>query len=176
MSKYVKGLLQGQIEQRIDDNHISEFMIVNMMGIGGNDANAMRGELLKKGIRLFVVKNSLFRKALANKEMGAAGEMFSGPCTLAYGGDSIVDLAKEIVDWKKKIKVLDIKGAYLEGSILDQDGAVSLSKMPTRMELLSTLAGTVLSPARNVAGAVMSPASTIAGCLKTIIEKAEKAA
>jgi large subunit ribosomal protein L10 len=176
MSKYVKSLIEGELTNVIKDNGISEFMVVNIMGIGGVDNNVMRGELKQKGVHLAVVKNSLFRRALKSQSLDGAGGLFDGPCAIVYGGDSIVDVAKDLTDWAKKLKDLEIKGAYLEGSVLDAKGAENLAKMPTRKELQSLVAATISAPGAKLAGALVGPASLIAGCVKTIKENAEKEA
>lgn len=176
MSKYVKGLIESELKNMITDNGISEFVVVSIMGVGGVDNNTMRGELKKKGVRLSVVKNSLFRRAMSSQGMEGVGNLFSGPCAVVYGGDSIVDVAKELETWAKNLNALEVKGAYLDGTMLDAAGAKNLAKMPTRKELQATLAGTVVSPARKLAGSIAGPASLIAGCVKTIVEKAEKEA
>lgn len=176
MSKYIKGLIENEFKRVITDNNMDEFMVVSLMGIGGVDNNILRGELKAKGVRLGVVKNSLFRSALSSQDMESARDLFNGPCAVVYGGDSIVDVAKEMADWRKKLPAIEVKGAYLNGTVLDAKGAENLSKMLTRKELQAQLAATFKAPGAKLAGALTGPASLIAGCVKTIIENAEKEA
>ena len=175
MSYLVKNLVQNEYEKIFND--ISEFVVVDLTGVSGVDNNILRGELKKKGIHMTVVKNSLMCLALQKLGMDAACGVFAaGPCTVAYGGDSVVDVAKEVVDWAKKIKAITPKGAYVDGMLMAGDGVKELSKMPTRVELQGQVVQITLTPGANVAGALLGPGGVIAGCIESVIEKLEEAA
>jgi len=175
MSYLVKNLVQNEYEKIFND--ISEFVVVDLTGVSGVDNNILRGELKKKGIRMTVVKNSMMCLALQKLGMDAACGVFAaGPCTVAYGGDSVVDVAKEVVDWAKKIKAITPKGAYVDGMLMAGDGVKELSKMPTRVELQGQVVQLALTPGANVAGALLGPGGVIAGCIESVIEKLEEAA
>jgi large subunit ribosomal protein L10 len=169
-------LVQKEYEKRF--NGVTSFLVLQTIGINGIDNNVIRGGLKNKGIRMMVVKNSLMRKAMESLGCSDASRLFeAGPCTIAFGGDSIVDVAREIEVWANKKKgLVVIRGAYVEGQALNDKAAQSLSKMPTRPELQGQIAGAVLAPGANVVGAIAGPGKKIAGCLKSLIEKKEKEA
>ncbi|RKY08054.1 MAG: 50S ribosomal protein L10 [Planctomycetota bacterium] len=175
MSYFVKSLVQSEYENIF--GAVSDFVVVDMTGVSGVDNNILRGELKEKGIHLTIVKNSMMRRALKSLGMDDACAAFgSGPCTVAYGGDSVVDIAKEVVDWAKKIKAIEPRGAFVDGMLMAGDGVKELSKMPTRVELQGQVVQLALTPGANVAGALLGPGGVIAGCVESLIEKLEEAA
>lgn len=172
MSSYVKGLLQKELEKKFEG--VSNFLIVDIKGIGGNDNNEMRGVLKKKGIGLAVVKNAMMSRALESLGLEGAKSLFeSGPSAVAFGGDSVVDVAKELSVWAKKISGVNFKGAFVDGDVLDEKGAIALSKMPSRAELQGTIVMLANSPGRRIAGCLIGPGGIIAGCIKGLVEKLE---
>jgi large subunit ribosomal protein L10 len=175
MSSYMKGLLQAEYKVRFAE--VGDFLVIETKGVNGNANNEMRGVLKSKGIRLTTVKNAMMRKALTVLERAAAVELFErGPCTVAYGGDSVVDIAKAISEWSKKIETIKVKGAFVDGQLMDGQTADTLSKMPNRSELQGMIIMLGNSPGARVTGAFSGPGGIIAGCIKFLVEKLEKEA
>lgn len=176
MSKYVKELLEKQLERKF--SNVSDFVVFDYAGIGGNDNNEMRGDLKSKGIGFVLVRNAMMRRALESLDSGAAGTFFlEGPTAVAFGGDSVVDVAKEMDIWIKKFNDgINFKGAFVDGAAVDAAGAKSLTKMKSRVELQGEIVMLSQSPGSNLAGAISGPAGAIAGCIKTLIENLEEAA
>lgn len=174
MSRKIKGLIQKDFAQRFQG--VEEMLIVSLRGVGGIDNNEMRRALSAKNINVMVVKNSLARRAFEEMNMGSVGGLLSGPCAVAWGGASVVDVAKELVEWGKKYEAVVIKGGFLEGKALDAEAAKALSKMPSRAELQAMVVSIALSPGRTLAAQMISPAGRIAGCIETLIKNKEQAA
>jgi large subunit ribosomal protein L10 len=174
MSKYIKSLLQKELQKKITDYDVKDFLVISIKGLDGVNNNLMRRQLKEKGIGLAVVKNTLFREALRGQQMDSAADLFTGPCAVVYGGDSIVDLAKEMTVWARKNQLIQIKGAFLEGSALDAKDAAGISKMPTRAEMMGQIVMLTQSAGSRLAAMIASPGGKLAGCIKTISETEEK--
>jgi large subunit ribosomal protein L10 len=174
MSKKIKGMMERELGSVFDG--VSEMVLVSLRGVSGNENNQFRGELLGKQIHVKVVKNSLAARTFEQLGMPDIKQLLTGPCAIVYGGDSVIDVAKELVEWDKKLDNFEIKGGYLEGQLLDAHGARDLAKMLTRTEQQGAVVALAMSPGGSVAGAVGAPAATIAGCVKALIEKLEEAA
>jgi len=172
MSKRVKEFLSQDYASRFDG--VSECVVISLLGVDGNSNNEMRGVLSDKEMSITVVKNSLAKRTFEAMGAGGLGDVLSGPCAIAIGGDSIVDLVKELVIWDKKLDTFEIKGALLDGQILDAKAAMALSKLPNRVELLGSIVNLALSPGGRVVSTMGAPAAAIAGCLKAMIEDKEK--
>ncbi|MGA2915887.1 MAG: 50S ribosomal protein L10 [Sedimentisphaerales bacterium] len=175
MSKQVKQLLTDELQKKFTG--VNEFIVVDLTGIDGITNNRLRGQLRQKGISLTMVRNAMMRKAMAAMGKETAADLFAtGSCTVASGGDSVVDLAKEIKAINIGKTPIKFRGAYVEGAVLDAAGAGQLATMKTRVEMLGEIVMLANSPGRRIAGAIAGPAGIIAGCVKAIAEKAEKAA
>lgn len=169
MSKPVKALVRKELINRFDGQ--TSLAVVGFTGLDAVENNRIRGRLLEKGMRLSVVKNVLARQAFKEIGLEEACQMLDGPCAVAYGGDSVVDLVRELLDIGKEAPTLTVKAALLDGEVYGRERIADLSKFPTRDEAIATVVTCALSPARNIAGCLKGPASRIAGILKTIEEK-----
>lgn len=171
MSKTVKKLLTDVYMDQFSG--MTQAMLVDIRGIEANDNNALRGGLAEKQIKITVVKNALAKSAFAGTDLEPLNDMIDGPSALVYGGESVVNVAREMIDWAKKLENLELKGAVLDGIVFGPEDITKLSKYPTREEAQAEVVQLLLSPAKNLAGAIKSPGSKIASILKTIEEKLE---
>lgn len=173
MSKPIKELVIDDYKSRFEE--LDGALLVDIRGISANDNNAMRSGLRKKQIRVTVIKNTLAKKAFAGTKLAGLDAALEGPSALAYGAESVVDVARELVDWAKKVKQLTLKGAVLDGELYQGEAGVKrLSQFPTKDEAIAKVVQLFLSPASNLLRAATSPGSNILGIVKEIQERLEK--
>lgn len=168
MSKQLKSLVTDALRARYQG--IDKACVVDVSGLNVEDIIKVRRELTSKNIRLRVVKNSLARRAFAGGPLESLGNDLAGPCALVTGGDSAIDMAREMVRLAVEFPQLGLKQGIMEGesSLIP---VANLAKLMGRTELISEIAGLLGSPGRSLAGCLCSAQSRIAGCLKAMADK-----
>jgi len=174
MSKQIKKMLSDDLKKSLGG--VSDVVVLSIEGVDGIQNNQMRLALRKKNIQVQVVKNSLAKRLFGELGLEPVNQFLEGPSAVAWGGQTIVDLAKEISDWAGKIKKLKIKGGTTTGLPLSADQVTALSKLPSREELLARVMSLALSPAARLVNLMTAPAARIAAQLKTKYESAADAA
>lgn len=174
MSKLVKNMLIEDIQDRVGETR--DFLVIDSSRMDAITSNTFRLALQQKDITALTVRNSLARRALHNVGVESLDPILEGPSTLVWGGEDIVSLSKEISKWAKEIDTLEIKGGSLDGQTLDAAGVKDVSSWPSREELLSIVAGQLLSVAGEIASQLTAPGTEVASQIKTLIERQEEAA
>lgn len=173
MSKPIKEMIIANYKKRFDN--LDGALVVDIRGMTANDNNDMRLNLAEKQIRVTIIKNTLAKKAFAGTSLEALGNGLEGPSALAYGAGSVVDVARELVDWARKLKTLALKGAVLDGQYFaGAEGVKRLSSFPTKLEAQAKVVQLILSPAGNLVRSATSPGSNILAIIKEIQERLEK--
>ncbi|TVQ64212.1 MAG: 50S ribosomal protein L10 [Phycisphaerales bacterium] len=173
MSAHTKKYIIRDYTQRLEG--LDDALVISIRGVNAIDNNAMRNALAEKQIKVTVVRNNLARHAFKESLLGNASPLLKGPSAFAYGGQSVVDVARELIKWAEKLEHLELKGAVLDGQIFEgKAGVEKLSKMPTREEALSQAVTLILSPGGKLVSQLKGPGSTLASILKSIEEKLEK--
>ena len=172
MSRLVKDMITKELRSRYGS--LESALWIEFSGVDGVITNQLRGELRAKEMRLEVVRNSLFQRAVSDGPLKPLADALAGPAAIITGGESLIDVAKLVDEWLPKAKGLKLRGAVLEGEWLDESRVAGLSRMPTKRDLLARVAAIILSPGGNVAATIDALGANIAGCLKAMVDKLEK--
>lgn len=168
MSKAVKQLVSDMYTEEF--GRIRDACVVDVTRLDVNSVVRLRAGFRSRGVRFRVVKNSLARRALKGTALEPIGDALAGPCCLVTGGDSIIEVAKALVDAAREFDKLELKHGIIDGDP-NLVPVIALAKMKGRREVLGEIAMLISSPGRALAGCLRSPAGRIAGCLKTLAER-----
>ncbi|WP_299968697.1 50S ribosomal protein L10 [uncultured Roseobacter sp.] len=167
---------RAQKEQLVDElGQIFEssgvVVVSHYAGLTVAEMQDLRAKAREAGGSVRVAKNRLAKIALEGKPCASIAGLLTGMTVLTYSEDPVA-AAKVAQDFAKGNDKFVILGGAMGENALDVAGVEAVSKMPSREELISTIAGMLGAPASNIAGAIGAPASNIASILSTIEDKA----
>ncbi|WP_300033799.1 50S ribosomal protein L10 [uncultured Roseobacter sp.] len=167
---------RAQKEQLVDElGQIFEssgvVVVSHYAGLTVAEMQDLRAKAREAGGSVRVAKNRLAKIALEGKPCESIADLLTGMTVLTYSEDPVA-AAKVAQDYAKGNDKFVILGGAMGENALDVAGVEAVSKMPSREELISTIAGMLGAPASNIAGAIGAPASNIASILSTIEDKA----
>jgi len=173
VSKPIKEMIIRDYQARIEGT--SDAMLISIRGVKAIPTSKLRRDLAGKNIKIAVMQNALARKAFAGTPLEPLSKLLTGPSALAYGGQSVVEVAREIVGVLATMPELELKGAILDGQLFEgKAGVTELSKFPTKDEAIGKVITLVVSPGRKLMGQVKGPGAKVAGIIKAIETKLEK--
>ena len=121
-------------------------VIVDYQGITVAEDTALRTEMRKEGVDYTVVKNTLTRIAIDKLGMKELDSVLNGSTSLATSKDDPIAPFRIIADYSKKLgDKFNVKAAFLEGKVLNENEIVALSALTSKNDLYGQLAGTLNS-------------------------------
>ncbi|HET7236889.1 MAG TPA: 50S ribosomal protein L10 [Actinomycetota bacterium] len=119
-------------------------LLAEYRGLSVHDATELRRSLAEQA-RFSVVKNTLFQRAAGAAGIEDMESLLSGPTAVAFVKGDVVAAAKKVVEAAKKYPALVLKGAYMDGKVLDAATAQALATLESREVMLSKVAGMLKS-------------------------------
>jgi len=174
MSKLVKNMLVDDLKKRLDK--VADVVVVSLGRLDAQKTTELRKTLRQKNIHLQLVKNSLARRATLETPLAPAFEKTEGMLAIAWGGEDVVDLAKELdrLAGVKEYEGFECRGGALDGARLGADDIKRVAKWPTRAEQLSILSGQISSLGAKLSGQLLSMGGALAGQISSRVEDLEK--
>ena len=176
MKKEDKSLIIKQLSEQLQT--YGNFYLTDIEAMNAAKTSSLRRVCSKKGIKLVVVKNTLFRKALES-----VGTDFSALYGSLVGSTAIMFTevanapARLIKDFTKDVRKGEIgkpqlKAAYLQECFyIGSETLDALVNLKSRDELVADVLAMLQSPIKNVMSALQSGGNSIHGVLKTLEER-----
>lgn len=174
MRKEEKVQIIESIAAQLDST--PNFYITDISGLNAEVTSKLRRACFEKQVKLVVVKNTLFYKALEQKEMEGLEQfanMLKGSTAIMFSPEAANVPAKLIKEFAKDNGKPVLKGAYVQESIYEgAENLEALINIKSREELIGDIITLLQSPAKNVISALTSQGGgKLAGIVKTLSEK-----
>ncbi|MEM7756134.1 MAG: 50S ribosomal protein L10 [Planctomycetota bacterium] len=172
MSKTVKDMIVREYQEKLGD--LTDVAVISLRGIDANSNEAIRSGLRGKDIHVTMIRNNLFLRAFEGSDLTSLEPVLTGSNCVAYGGESVVNVAREVVELVKDHPEMELKGAILDGLLFEGEAGVeALSKYPTRDEAIAQDVTLIVSPGRKLMGSVKGPGGRLLGIVKAVEAKLE---
>jgi large subunit ribosomal protein L10 len=137
-------------------------MFSDFRGLTVKDAMELRAHLRQHGASFVVAKNTLTR--LAAKEAGLEGvdPLLEGPTGIVFADGDPIAGAKAFMEVARRFPALQLKGAYLEGHVFDEEQAKGLASIEAREVSFAKVAGLLQAPLARIAFVLQAPLQRIA--------------
>jgi len=171
MRKEDKTIIINNIATTVGE--YTNFYLTDIASLNAAATGNLRRECNKQDIKLVVVKNTLFKKALEQLEgdYSQLDTALKGNTAIMFSNNANAP-AKLIKSFSKGTGIPSLKAAYVqEGFYVGAENLDLLVTIKSKNELIGEVIGLLQSPAKNVISALQSGGNTIHGVLKTLSER-----
>ena len=173
MEQATKRELSAKLKTELDD--VSALVLVEFAKLTVADANDLRGKFREAGCTYRVFKNSTIKFAVEGTPHEPIQPLLKGVTGLAYNKEDPGAPARVARDFAKDHDEVTVKGGVADGTLLDDKGIETLSKMPGPLELKAQLLALLNTPATNLVRILNAPAQNLLNVLNAKKEKEEAA-
>ena len=122
-------------------------VVFDYRGISVAEDTELRAEMRKAGVEYAVIKNHIMERACEANGIDAKEAMIlKGPSAFAFGYDDVAAPARILKAFVKKAKKCELKGGFVEKSILNATQVEAIADLPSREVMIARMLGSMMSP------------------------------
>jgi len=147
--------------------------VTDFTGLDVAHITNLRRRLRAVGVEYVVVKNTLARRALTEKQLkdGGLESFLAGPTALVLAGADPVGAAKVLTDFAKEFEKPAIKVGLVEGKPVTQAQVKALAALPAKAQLLAQVGGALQAPMAGFLGVLNAALYALVGALEALKTK-----
>lgn len=145
-------------------------VLIDYHKLKANQNVALRGSLRKDGVRMRVLKNAVARRALETLGHKALADRVTGMNAVLWADDPVTAL-KAFYKFKEANNVLDVRGATIEGLVMEAPQLKALSSLPSKPVLQGAFVATLAAPAQNFVNVLNTAVGQFVQVLHAAAEK-----
>lgn len=151
MKREEKKQITDELSERLSASEI--IYLTDFTGLDVQDMTEFRDRLAAEGIDYRVVKNTLALRALDQVDLPDIAEHFNGPTGLVLGESDPVAPAKIVKEFAEEHEERPaLKIGIVDRRVVEPEEISTLADLPTREELLGSIAGSLTASVGSIAG------------------------
>jgi large subunit ribosomal protein L10 len=167
-TKARKAEIVADLEKLLEKSQVA--IVADLSGFTVAEITQFRRKLDKDNAVCRIAKNTLIEIASAKNQFAALKEIAQGPTALILGLEDPAAPAKTTTQFMKQIKKGKVRGGVLENKLLSAADVTGLAELPSKEQLLSSIAGGLDSGARGIVSII----NNVMGDLASLIEEVAK--
>lgn len=149
----------------------SSIFLVDFTGMDVNLTNELRRDFRESNVEYRVLKNTMAKLSFQKAGIDGMDNFLKGVNAYAISYDDPTTPAKILEKNKEFKEKLILKAALFEGKIVGAEQVQTISKLPSKMELLSQLVSMLNSPMSRLCGTLNASLANLICALKSLQEK-----
>ena len=148
MARVGEMLKEGMVDELA--KQLSEqpnVFVTSVNRLTASDANVLRAKLHASRASFVMVKRRIGLRTLERLNLSGIGELLEGSVAFILTTEDVLPIAKQLVEFIKSHEdQLGVRGAWIDGQLLDKGRVEALAKLPPKPVLLAEVVGTVERP------------------------------
>jgi large subunit ribosomal protein L10 len=174
ISKELKEVLVDKYKRLITEN--SAVILTSNSGLSVKEMEGLRKNIREVGGEFLVVKNTLVKRAFDETDTPMPEGGLEGTTAIGATTEDVIGLAKAIVDLSREVDTFTIKGAIIDGDVVETTRIRMLADLPPLPVLQSQLLSVLQAPAARVAGVLNGSVRQVVTVIKAYVKKEPAAA
>lgn len=138
---------QDQIQSMAEQFERANMSVVaGYKGLSVAQLTDFRSRLNKVDGQFRVVKNTLAKRAVADRDEAGLSEHFTGAVGVVFAYGDPAAVAKVVKEFGKEAEQFSVTAGLIEGQVLDAEGVGRIASLPSREELIAKMFGSMISP------------------------------
>ncbi len=170
-----KELSVNEIREKLAGSR--SVIFADYKGLNVARVTELRKRMRAAGVEMKVVKNTLTRLAASELGYEAVNPKLEGPTAAIFGINDPVAPAKVLDAFSKEFKYnFEIKGAIVEGKVIDASGVKALADLPSKEVLIAMALGTLQAPIVGFLNVLQGNARQLVYVLEAVRKQREESA
>jgi large subunit ribosomal protein L10 len=150
-------------------------IVTDYRGLTVTQVADVRRALREAGATFHVAKNTLAKIAATKAERLDLIGLLEGPTAIAFVADDPSAAAKKLSDLARQTRILQVRGAVMDGQTLTADDVRALGELPSKDVLQGQVVGAIAGPVQGAYNVFAAPLREFLVVLDQYIEKRQAA-